>query len=68
MLVNVKNSYITSSVDNPNDIANIFNTFFTNIDKTTGRESLGEVIAPLFYVRGNYSGSILLSPVTSNEI
>lgn len=48
-----KNSYITSilnnskSLDNPNDIANIFNNFFANIGKSTEKGlSLREVIAP----------------------
>ena len=41
-----KNSYIASvlsnnkSVDNPNDIANIFNSFFANVGKTTEELSL----------------------------
>ena len=46
-----KNSYITSilnnnkSVDNPKDIANIFNNFFPMLVKLQRRESPGEVIA-----------------------
>ena len=69
-----KNSYITSilnnrkSVDNPNDIANIFNNFFANIGKTTEKGIPWGSKSPSFYPRGNYSGSIFLSPVTSNEI
>ena len=47
-----KNSYITSilnknkSVDNPNDIANIFNNFLLILVRLQRRESSGEVIAP----------------------
>ena len=69
-----KNSYITSilnnnkSVDNPKDIADIFNNFFANIGKTTEKGIPQGSHNPLFYLRGNYSGSIFLSPVTSNEI
>ena len=69
-----KNSYTTSilnnnkSVDNPNDIADIFNNFFANIGKTTEKGIPRGSQNPLFYLRGNYSGSIFLSPVTSNEI
>ena len=69
-----KNSYTTSilnnnkSVDNPNDIADIFNNFFANIGKTTEKGIPRGSHNPLFYLRGNYSGSIFLSPVTSNEI
>ena len=69
-----KNSYITSilnnnkSVDNPNDIADIFNNFFANIGKTTEKGIPWGSHNPLFYLRGNYSGSIFLFPVTSNEI
>ena len=59
-----KNSYITSilsnnkSVDNPNDIANIFNSFFANVGKTTEKGIPQGSHSPLFYLRGNYSGSI----------
>ena len=59
-----KNSYITSilnnskSVDNPNDIANIFNNFFANIGKTTEKGIPWGSKSPSFYPRGNYSGSI----------
>ena len=71
-----KNSYITSilnninnSVDNPNDIiANIFNNFFANVGKTKEKGIPQGSHSPLFYLRGNYSGSIFLSPVTSHEI
>ena len=68
------NSYITSilsnnnSVDNPNDIANIFNSFFPNVGKTTEKGIPQGSHSPLFYLMGNYSGSIFLSPVTSHEI
>lgn len=47
-----KNSYITyilsnnKSVDNPNDIANIFNSFFANVGKTTEEGIPREVLAP----------------------
>ena len=67
-----KNSYITSilnnnkSVDNPNDIADIFNNFFANIGKTTEKGIPWGSHISLFYLRGNYSGSIFLSPVTLN--
>ena len=61
-----KNSYITSilnnnnkSVDNPNDIANNFNNFFANIGEGTGIPRGSN--CPLFYLRGNYSGSIFFS-------
>ena len=69
-----KNSYLTSilnnnkSVDNPKDIANIFNNFFANIGKTTEKRIPRGSHSPLFYLRGNYSRSIFLSPVTSHEI
>ena len=69
-----KNSYITSilsnnkSVDNPNDIANIFNNFFANVGKSTEKGIPQASHSPLFYLGGNYSGSIFLSPVTSHEI
>ena len=69
-----KNSYVTSilnnnkSVDNPKDIANIFNNFFANIGKTTEKGIPRGSHSPLFYLRGNYSRSIFLSPVTSHEI
>ena len=43
MLVNAKNSYVTSildnkSVDEPKDIANIFNNFLANVGKTSYRK------------------------------
>ena len=47
-----KNSYITSilnnskSLDNPTDIANIFNTSLLILVRVQRRESLREVIAP----------------------
>ena len=59
-----KNSYITSilsnnkSVDNPNDIANIFHNVFANVGKTTEKEIPQGSHSPLFNLRGNYSGSI----------
>jgi len=61
-----KNSYITSilsnnkSVDNPNNIANIFNSFFANVGKTMEKGIPQGSHSPLFYLRGNYSGSIFL--------
>ena len=69
-----KNSYITSilnnnkSIDNPKDIANIFNNFFANVGKTAEKAIPRGSHSPSFYLRGNYSGSIFLSPVTSHEI
>ena len=54
--------------DNPKDIADIFNNFFANIGKTTEKGIPRGSQNPLFYLRGNYSGSIFLFPVTSNEI
>ena len=69
-----KNSYITSilnnnkPVDNPKYIANIFNNFFANVGKTTEKGIPRGNHSPSFYLRGNYSGSIFLSPVTSHEI
>ena len=56
------------SVDNSNDIANIFNNFFANVGKTTEKGIPQGSHSPLFYLRGNYLGSIFLSPVTSHEI
>ena len=43
MLVNAKNSYATSSLDNksvdePKGIANIFNNFLANVGKTSYRK------------------------------
>ena len=69
-----KNSYITSilnnnkSFDNPEDITNIFNNFFANVSKTTEKGIPRGSQSPSFYLRGSYSGSIFLSPVTSHEI
>ena len=69
-----KNSYITSilnnnkSIDNPKDIANIFNNFFANVGKTTEKAIPRGSHSPSFYPRVNYSGSIFLSPVSSHEI
>ena len=69
-----RNSYLTSilnnnkPVDNPDDVANILNNFFANIGKVTEKVILRGSHSPLFYLMGNYSGSIFLSPVTSNEI
>ena len=69
-----KNSYITSilnnnkSFDNPEDITNIFNTFFANVGKTTEKGIPRGSQSPSFYLRDSYSGSIFLSPVTSHEI
>ena len=69
-----KSSYITSilnnskSVDNPKDIANIFNNFFANVGKTTEKGLPRGSHSPSFYLKGNYLGSIFLSPVTSHEI
>lgn len=69
-----KNSYITSilsnnkSVDNPNDIANIFNSFFANVGKTMEKGIPQPLILPRGGGGGNYSGSIFLSPVTSHAI
>ena len=69
-----KNSYITSilnnnkPVDNPKCIANIFNNFFANVGKTTEKGIPRGSHSPSFYLRGNYSGSIFLSPVTFHEI
>ena len=62
-----KNSYITSilnnnkSVDNPKDIANIFNNFFANVVKTKEKGIPRGSHSSLFYLRGNYSGSIFYS-------
>ena len=69
-----KNSYITSilnnnkSFDNPEDITNIFNNFFANVGKTTEKGIPRGSQSPSFCLRGSYSGSIFLSPVTSHEI
>ena len=69
-----KKSYITSilnnnkPVDNPKYIANIFNNFFANVGKTSEKGIPQGSHSSLFYLRGNYSGSIFLSPVTSHEI
>ena len=52
-----KNSYITStlnnnkSVDNPKDIANIFNNFFANVGKTTEKGIPRGSHSPSFYLR-----------------
>ena len=72
-----KNSYVTSmlnnnnnnkSIDNLKDIANIFNNFFANVGKTMEKGITRGSHSPLFYLGGNYSRSIFLSPVTSHEI
>ena len=63
-----KNSYITSilnnnkSVDNPKDIANIFNNVFANVGKTTEKGIPRGSHSPSLYLRGNYSGSIVFIP------
>ena len=38
------------SVDDPKDIANIFNNFFANVDKTTEKEIPQVNHSPLFYL------------------
>ena len=69
-----KNSYVTSILnnnkcfDNPKDITNIFNNFFANVGKTTEKGIPWGSQSPSFYLRGSYSGSFFLSPVTSHEI
>ena len=63
-----KNSYITSilsnnkSVDNPNDIANIFNSFFANVGKTMEKGIPQPLILPRGGGGDNYSGSIFFIP------
>ena len=69
IIINVgkcKNSYITSILNNNKSVDNPKN--FANIGKTTEKGIPRGSKSPSFYPRANYSGSIFLFPVTSNEI
>ena len=70
----VKGDYIPSilesgkTVDNPCAIANIFNDFFVNVGKNTGKGIPCGNCCPTSFLKGNFPDSMFLSPVTSVEV
>lgn len=57
-----------SVVSNMNDITNSFNTYFTNIGKTLAKKIPRTSIDPLSYIPNRCPHSIVIQPVTQDEV
>ena len=55
-------------IDNPSAIANIFNNVFVNVGLNTGKDIPPGNCSPASFLKGTYSESMFLSPVTPNEV
>ena len=55
-------------IDNPSVIANIFNHCFVNVGLNTGKDIAPGNCSPASFLKGTYSESMFLSPVTPNEV
>ena len=57
-------------IDNPSAIANTFSNFisFCYVGKNTGKDIPPGNCSPVSFLKGTYSQSVFLSPVTSNEV
>ena len=55
-------------IDNPSAIVRTFNTFFVNVGKNTDKDISNGSYCPTSFLKGNFSDSMFLSPVTSYEV